>query len=396
MTAKGHLGLWEAIIEKYTQPGDTILDPMAGVGATLTAALMGRNVMCNEMEHHFLLPMVRSWAKMMQHPFLGAIIGEVEILWGDARDFGTVQPWPYRDLAIAYPKDSWTTLRARRRKYHLPLVSRHLPLNSADAAIFSPPYEGIAVTAGDQARSPSILFPQGERTDRGRIKRDGLFERGYTRPVDAIVSSPPYEGFTEPNDEQRQAANKSYKFTKRRGYTRPVDAIVSSPPFQDNVMSGRQETPHGGSNYAGLSPNPPYNHQGAAYTTRSSATGRFMDSTTESRRIRGLEAGTNIGNLRTDAYWGAMRQVYAECHRVLRPGGIMALVLKGFTRNGQYVDLPAQTAEMVESLGFVHFDTWRRELWSLSFWRILQRRRSPDTFDDRLNYESVLAFRKDA
>lgn len=96
--AKGHLGLWQAIIEKYTKPGDTILDPMSGVGATLTAALMGRNVMCNEMEHHFLLPMVRSWAKMMQHPFLGAIIGEVEILWGDARDFGTVQPWPWQRL----------------------------------------------------------------------------------------------------------------------------------------------------------------------------------------------------------------------------------------------------------------------------------------------------------
>ena len=39
--AKGHLGLWQAIIEKYTQLGDTILDPMAGVGATLTAAFLG-------------------------------------------------------------------------------------------------------------------------------------------------------------------------------------------------------------------------------------------------------------------------------------------------------------------------------------------------------------------
>ena len=46
--AKGHLGLWETIIQKYTRPGDTILDPMAGVGSTLLAALMGRNSLKTE------------------------------------------------------------------------------------------------------------------------------------------------------------------------------------------------------------------------------------------------------------------------------------------------------------------------------------------------------------
>jgi len=89
-----------------------------------------------------------------------------------------------------------------------------------------------------------------------------------------------------------------------------------------------------------------------------------------------------------------MQAVYAECYRVLAPGGIMALVLKGFTRDGKYIDLPSQTAALVESLGFIQFDEWRRELWSLSFWRILQKRRDPAAFDDRLNYETVLAFRK--
>ena len=74
----------------------------------------------------------------------------------------------------------------------------------------------------------------------------------------------------------------------------------------------------------------------------------------------------------------------------------MALVLKGFTRDGVYQDLPTQTLELCQSLGFEPVDRWRRELWSLSFWRILQKRRSPDTFDDRLNFEEVLAFRKPA
>lgn len=69
--AKGHLGLWQTIIEKYTKEGDTILDPMSGVGATLTAALMGRNVICVELEPHFIAPMKASWEKMRQHPMLG-------------------------------------------------------------------------------------------------------------------------------------------------------------------------------------------------------------------------------------------------------------------------------------------------------------------------------------
>ena len=72
----------------------------------------------------------------------------------------------------------------------------------------------------------------------------------------------------------------------------------------------------------------------------------------------------------------------------------MCLVLKGFTRDGKYVDLPAQTSELVQSLGFMPFDHWRRELYNLSFWRILQKRRDPEGFDDRLNYEEVHAFKK--
>ena len=103
----------------------------------------------------------------------------------------------------------------------------------------------------------------------------------------------------------------------------------------------------------------------------------------------------NIGNLKNAAYWESMRLVYQECHRVLKPQGIMVLVLKGFTRDGKYVDLPAQTQALVESLGFTKFDEWTRELWSLSFWRILQQRRDPAAFDERLKFEYVLAFRKD-
>ncbi|MDZ4231936.1 MAG: DNA methyltransferase, partial [Candidatus Pacearchaeota archaeon] len=61
--AKGQLGMWALMVERYSQPGDTVLDPMAGSGATLLAALMGRSVVCVELESHFGDPMRRSWEK---------------------------------------------------------------------------------------------------------------------------------------------------------------------------------------------------------------------------------------------------------------------------------------------------------------------------------------------
>ena len=77
--------MWQTMIERYSKPGDLVLDPMAGTGVTMLAALMGRNVVCVELEQHFVDPMRRSWAKMQQHPMLGFTTGSVCIIRGDAR-----------------------------------------------------------------------------------------------------------------------------------------------------------------------------------------------------------------------------------------------------------------------------------------------------------------------
>ena len=51
----------------------------AGVGSTMIATLMGSNVVCVEVEAHFLEPMRASWEKMRQQPMLGCELGSVEI-----------------------------------------------------------------------------------------------------------------------------------------------------------------------------------------------------------------------------------------------------------------------------------------------------------------------------
>lgn len=273
--AKAHLGMMMEIIQRYSQPGDLVLDPMAGIGGTMIAALMGRSVCLIELEQHFVTPMKASWEKMRQHPMLGCELGQVMILRGDARA---------------------------------------LPLGRVDAVITSPPYEAaLGNGEGPLGGTPSGSF-QTHRAD-------------YTRPA-AIITSPPYEA---------QISDEVNRYRLYAGGGRKNEAVYTRPQ---------------------------------------------------------VDAGENIGNLRSAAYWDAMRQVYSECHRCLRPGGLLVLILKGFTRDGKYVDLPAQTRELCETLGFSFMEEWQRRLWSLSFWRILQRRRDPETFDDRLNYETILVLRQ--
>lgn len=317
--AKGHIVMWQEIIERYTKEGDWILDVMAGIGTSMVAALMGRNVICNEMEPHFIAPMVASWDKMRQQPLLGYDVGEVVIIRGDARQ---------------------------------------LAVGSADSIVTSPPWEESIHNARDNGLQPR---PGDIRYDKeaGYTRKFGL---GYTRSVDAVVSSPPYAN--------RLAVTYVDDDPQRMSYTMgaaKIDAVVSSPPYEGSIGE-HDESPD--------------------------ATSKNDSRGIHERQGYALNGGQNIGNLKNDAYWEAMEAVYRECWRVLKPGGVMALVLKGFTRDGKYVDLPGQTQEMCERLGFTLFDHWKRELWGLSFWRILQKRRDPAAFDERLQFEEILAFRK--
>jgi len=312
--AKGNIFMWQQCLEFYSQPGDVVLDPMSGIGTTMLAALMGRNVVCVELEAWMVEILHHSWAKMRQHPMMGFELGQVEIHQGDARDL------------------SW-----------LPQVS---------CILTSPPYEGALVEGTD-----GIDWTKKER--------------------DGDVSKQPHLP----------------KTSRYRGYTRP-SLVLSSPPYEGTNVDRAEslgEAPFGGPNSQA---------RGHGYTRPGSLS-------------------ENIGNLRSTAYWIAMHAVYAECYRILRPGGILCLAVKGFTRDHQYVDLPQQTSDLCESLGFMPHDHWRRELASLSFWRILQatdkveevvaqradlfglvedvkriKRVDNGKLDARLRYEEVLALRK--
>jgi hypothetical protein len=48
-----------------------------------------------------------------------------------------------------------------------------------------------------------------------------------------------------------------------------------------------------------------------------------------------------------------MQDVYRQCSAVLPVGGHLVLVVKGMIRQGRYIDVPSQTAALLEGAGFV-------------------------------------------
>jgi modification methylase len=91
------------LVERYTKPGDTILDPMSGIGTIHLAATMGRNTLAIELSPRFVE------IQKLNIDKLGLVLGltaQTRVLQGDCR--------------------------------------RHLPVHPlADAIIFSPPYADV-------------------------------------------------------------------------------------------------------------------------------------------------------------------------------------------------------------------------------------------------------------
>jgi len=116
--------------------------------------------------------------------------------------------------------------------------------------------------------------------------------------------------------------------------TLKVDSIVTSPPYS-------KQAHHGGN------------------TPTASGIGR------NTREQRSTEAGGNHNLTRTygttpgqidetdgENYWSAMRTVYSECHKALKDGGYLIVVIKAYVKNKRRVPLPQQTLKLLIHLGF--------------------------------------------
>ncbi len=311
-----HLALQVQLIERYTSPGDIILDPMAGIGTILVACSLGRNVICVELEAKFCDMMRGNWEKVKQRgPQMGFEMGHAEIICGDAR---------------------------------------HLEGLLADAIITSPPYE-------------ASLEATSRHTKGGIPERDKkLGQTGTYGDIDAIITSPPYAS-TDP------MADKEW-FLKHReefggggvtgDYVPKADCIITSPPYEGCGDDMR---------VVGL------NSQKCRRDSE--------------RAVDYAPSQDNLGNLKGPDYLSQMLLVYEQCHKALRPGGLMVLVTKNFIRDKQIVRLDSDTIALCEKAGFALVEKLQRKLTQQSFWRTIYQQKYPDA--PRIEYEDILVFKQE-
>jgi DNA modification methylase len=153
--AKFNVHLVEFLIDKYTKPGDTVLDPMAGTGILgVIAALRGRNAIQVDIEPRFYEWMEKARQSVEKTPTLGRK-GRIVNILGDARRLSellehvdaVITSPPYANAIshkaggpVGVRKVGISTITARTYSTSDDNIG-NLPFCCVDAIITSPPYE---------------------------------------------------------------------------------------------------------------------------------------------------------------------------------------------------------------------------------------------------------------
>jgi SAM-dependent methyltransferase len=99
-----------------------------------------------------------------------------------------------------------------------------------------------------------------------------------------------------------------------------------------------------------------------------------------------------LGNLPKSQYFGAMRRVYAECRRVLKPGGVLVVITADYWRNHQRIRLGLQTVNLCVVAG-LYWDArawWERDRsHQLTTWQRLRLKQGLPVIDT----EDIWVFR---
>ena len=181
-----------------------------------------------------------------------------------------------------------------------------------------------------------------------------------------VVSSPPYAdgcahtGGTDAHPELIQGGHtghvlQSYNYglpptTSQLGALPMgnVQAVISSPPWEKNADGSLRKEKFKDPEAFAAAMSAQDRRRGRNGTT---AAMRLVQMERDAGKSYGTAEG-QIGNKSGETYWSAMKTVYEQYYAMLPVGGHIVLTLKGFIRKRQYVDLPGQTAQLLEHLGF--------------------------------------------
>jgi hypothetical protein len=227
--------------------------------------------------------------------------------------------------------------------------ARALQAGGFAGLITSPPY-------ADQFGLPSNMGiePRANRPQYHEARRNG-YRAGY----DAVITSPSYA------DAMNGQGGSAVMRKINAGYQGAYDALLTSPPYSDALSHQR----HG----------PDYHPE------RTDRHGPENDSMTMQRRgyAGAARNPAQIGNLAGARYWAAMAEVWAACVPLVRPGGVLVVVLKNIVRGNAEVDLIGGTRAQLEALGCRYVTTHYRAVAPGPFHRIRQKSRPDALVIDR-------------
>lgn len=314
--------------------GSLVVDPFGGIGTTaLEGAGRGVQVVCCELEPKFYalaqqnFEMHRRDWERMDYPFPIIVNGDSRKLRehiGPALAVAVISSPPYAEIA------------------------------SGAGGLNTKPPKHAGQQGGRSAESAS------QDTGQRYGESEGQLARMAHGSVDAVVSSPPfthgYSGGGGINvkgygpDGADKVGSRTYQGTggeRSDGNLETltlgeVDAVVSSPPYEGSLA---QDTRLRGELKAGMAAK-----YGRSYSDKS---------------LRVADYGSSEGQLGADVgetFWFAAKQIVEEAYAVLRPGGVAVWVVKAFVRDRKLVDFPGDWRRLCEHVGFEPFMEVRASL----------------------------------
>ena len=330
MTAKFSYSLTErmfghAIEQGWLKKGQVVVDPFGGVGCGgIVAAYADIQWISCELEQKFV-DLARENFELHRRKWEGLGCPQPVIIQGDSREMCTVLG--AADCVVSSPPF----------------------LGSQEGASVAGPSSGMwkGYEKGLKAGNGSKTYESSQRAYGQTPGQLGGMKPGQL--ADAIVSSPPYaeslqpggdgidwskikEGGTNRTD-ARKAIGEGYGSNRRNlGNLKPgaVDAVVSSPPYEGNPNAGESK-------------------KGFKYTGKHNYTGKRCSI----NRYDTDKVKSNLGNQQGPTFWQAAKEIVQQCHQILKPGGHAIWVVKAFVRKGKRVDFPGDWRRLCESVGFV-------------------------------------------
>jgi DNA modification methylase len=239
-----------------------------------------------------------------------------------------------------------------------------------DVVITSPPYSDISAGAGGLNTKPAKHSGQQTGRNPAAASQSGNWSKDLLRygnsdgqisklkggDLSAVVTSPPFtQGFNVGGginvngygDGSDKVGDRTYQAkggdrssgnieTLKEG---SVDGVVTSPPWERNCEGEIKRS--------------------KVKFVPSAGRGHYASMEARERAMQKSEEKTygesdgQIGQSAGETYWQAMAQVYASCFLAIKPGGVIAVVVKDYVKAKKRVPLCDDTARLLEHCGFV-------------------------------------------